>query len=174
VMLFPAQEIGIVSFTNFGCPGLSRVINQHVFDLLMGFESSQTIEQKLALYERRIEENRLRIAATPRVAHTSASRPLDSYVGRYVNPGYGSVDIHGRAGGLFLRIGSWDPPLEHWHHDTWAFAENDLFEIHKAHAFDKASHVLFDLDANGDIDGLSIHLEPAVSPIRFTKQGRLS
>jgi CubicO group peptidase (beta-lactamase class C family) len=170
VMLFPAQGIGIVSYTNFGCPGLSRLINEHVFDLLMGLESAQTVEVKLTQYERCIEENRARLASTPRTACTSPSHAVGSYLGEYVNPGYGSIEIRGDAAGLAFKLHSFDLQLEHWHHDTWTFAENDMFEIHKPHPFDRASHVVFDVDATRGVTGLSIELEPAVSPIQFVKQ----
>jgi hypothetical protein len=35
-MLFPQDDIGIVSFTNFGSPRFASLINQHAFDRVMG------------------------------------------------------------------------------------------------------------------------------------------
>jgi hypothetical protein len=42
--------------------------------------------------------------------------------------------------------------------------------IHLHHPFDPASKVLFESDADGAITAVSIHLEPAVDPIRFAKK----
>jgi len=103
------------------------------------------------------------------VIDTVPSHRLEDYVGPYVHPGYGRVEVRHNDTTLELFRGSLRLPLLHWHYDVWAFAENNLFEIHEAHCFDRASRVMFEVDAEGGIAALNVQLEPAVEPIRFVK-----
>jgi CubicO group peptidase (beta-lactamase class C family) len=170
VMLFPQDDTGIVSFTNFGGPRMAKLINQYAFDFLMGFAPDQTVEEKLAEYEKNIADIREKNALAGRVGNTAPSHRLDDYAGSYLHPGYGRIEIHRRGQGLDLQRNGLTLALEHWHYDAWAVAENDLFEIHRPHAFDRTSRILFETDANGEIAAFTIPLEPAVAPVRFAKQ----
>ena len=169
VMLFPKDDIGVVSFTNFGFPTLARLINQHAIDLLMGFKATQTLEEKLAQYEKNIEQTRQRNASVRRVEGTSPSHSLGDYVGVYIHPGYGSIEILLSDKELVFRRNGLILPLQHWHYDAWVAKDSEIFYIHVPHAFDPASRLLFETNADGEIAALSIRLEPAVAPIRFEK-----
>ena len=170
VMVFPEDNLGIVSFTNFGNPRIATLINQYAFDLLMDLRPAQTIEAKLSEYEKKIEETRARNAAVRRVEHTSPSHPLDDYAGSYAHAGYGRIEIRRSSQGLSLHRNNLALPLEHWHYDAWIIKENDLFAIESPHAFDRASRLVFEMSADGDITSFSFRLEPAVAPVRFDKQ----
>lgn len=170
VLLFPDEQLGIVCFTNFGPPMLALPIAEHAFDLLAGSVTGRAIEQKLAEYERQIEETRGRHAAVPRVLGTKPSQQLLAYAGTYVHAGYGDFEVLATSSALTMRRHGLVLPLEHWHYDAWVVAENDLFEIHAPHAFDRASRIVFESNADGAIAALSIQLEPAVAPVRFRKR----
>lgn len=169
VTLYPEEGIGIVSFINFGCVGLARTLNQHVFDVIQGVEPARTAQEKLAEYERRVEEIAARDASLPKIPGTSPSHAISHYVGAYLHPGYGQIEIHRAEQGLSFVRGDLIVPLEHWQYDAWVAKENDRFLIHLAHPFDRASRFLFETDADGKIAALSLRLEPAVSAIRFVK-----
>lgn len=170
VMLFPEEDMGVVTFSNFGPLRLARLLGQQAFDRIMGFESAQTLEESLAQYEKKIEETQRRNTSVRRVAGTSPSHALSDYTGIYRHAGYGEVEIgqHGKA--LILRRYGLELSLEHWHYDVWVVADNELFPIHMPHAFDRASRIVFETSADGEIGAVSIPLEPAVSPIRFAKR----
>ena len=170
LLLFPDEQLGIMCFTNFGPPMLALPLAEHAFDLLSGAAPGSTIERRLAEYERQIEQTRDRHAALPRVLGAPPSRDLLAFGGKYVHVGYGEFEVIATRTALTLRRHSLMLPLEHWEHDAWVVAENDLFEIHAAHAFDRASRILFESNADGAIAALSIQLEPAVDPVRFMKQ----
>ena len=170
VMLFPEQGVGIVSFINFGRPQLSRLINQHAFDLIMDLKPTQTLEETLAQYEKRIEDTRERVAAARRVENTSPSHALNDYAGVYRHPGYGSIEIRRQDQDLVLRRNALILPLQHWHYDAWVAKDNDNFAIDYRHAFDRASRIVFDTSADGEIAAVSIQLEITVAPIRFEKE----
>jgi len=169
VAFFPSCKLGFVAFSNLGAPSISRLIYLHALSLLVGCPAGETLAERLALYESRIEETRQRNAAVTRVSSTSPSHVLDEYTGAYRHPGYGEITIERDGAHLMLRRHTLALVLEHWHYDAWVAADNDTFVIHSAHAFDKVSRLLFQTDADGKIESLSIRLEAAVSPIHFSK-----
>jgi CubicO group peptidase (beta-lactamase class C family) len=174
VMLFPDDDLGIVSFVNFGGPDLAPLINQFAFNLLLGIDQVETIEEKLESYERRIDEIRARNASIRRVANTLPSHRLEDYAGNYDHIGYGRIEISCSDQGLSLLRHKFALPLEHWHYDTWIARESNTFGIASSHVFSPASPLVFESGADGDIACLSVPFEPAVAAIRFSKtSGRL-
>ena len=170
VMLFPNDDLGIVSFGNFCGSRLAPLINQYAFDLLMGFKPLQTVEEKLSDYEKKIEEMHARNATLRRIENTFPSHSLENYAGRYENAGYGLFAIRSAAQVLSLERNNLVLPLEHWHYDTWVAKDHDRFGIAVPHAFDRASRLLFETNADGEVASFTVRLEPAVAPIRFRKQ----
>lgn len=169
VTLFPEYGLGIVSFTNFASSRIASLMNQFAFDLMLGLKPAQTLEQKLMEYEQKIEMTRQRNASVPRVENTSPSHHLDDYTGSYLHSGYGRINISRGGQRLNFARNKLSLPLERWHYDTWVVAENDLFEIHKQHAFERANRIHFETNPDGLIGGLVVQLEPAARPARFSK-----
>jgi CubicO group peptidase (beta-lactamase class C family) len=172
--LFPEDGIGIVSFINFGCPKLSRLINQRVFDLIRMQNSVESLEDRLAQYEKQIADTSKRSASMRRVEGTSPSHPLEHYAGTYVHRGYGEIRISRRSEELIFRRKDLVLPLERWHYDVWVAKNTDLFALHRPNPFDRSSRLRFETNADGDIEALHIQLEPAVDPIRFQKETTVS
>jgi hypothetical protein len=170
VMLFPEEGVGVVSFSNFGRPQLAALINEHAFDVIMDLKPAQTLEGTLAQYEKRIEDTRKRVASAGRVENTSPSHSLNDYAGVYGHQGYGKIEIHRRGQELVLQRNQMILPMQHWHYDAWVAKDNDIFPIDYRHAFERASRILFETSADGEIAAFSIQLEIAVTPIRFVKQ----
>jgi CubicO group peptidase (beta-lactamase class C family) len=173
ISLHPNDGVAVVSFTNFGCPRLSRLINQQAFDLILGLTPQQSIIEALAGYEQNISQTQTAIDAVSRVRNTNPSRSLREYVGIYVHPGYGAMEVGLDEQGLSLRRNTLVVPLEHWHYDIWAPRPLDLFPIHAPHAFDRSSRISFGADPDGRVENLAITLEPALAPVRFTRQSHL-
>jgi hypothetical protein len=169
VSLYPEQGIGVVCFFNFGSPGLAKVLSQSAYDLLEGLETEHTFETQLLSYERNIEETRRRTAAVPRVENTAPSHPLGDYVGTYVHPGYGAIEIRRQDEELVLQRNNLVLPLQHWHYDAWVVKDPEAFVIHVTHPFDRGSRWQFETSVDGAIVALSIRLEPAVASLRFEK-----
>lgn len=170
VTVHPADSLAIVSFTNFASSRLAQLINQYAFDFIMGLKPVQTFEAALQSYEQRVADVQRRNQLQRRVLNTSASHPMRDYTGVFEHRGYGRIVIRLDGDVLSLGRNALVLPLEHWHYDAWVVADNDMFEIHKPHAFDRANRLLFHSNADGDIEALSIRLDPALEPIRFHKQ----
>lgn len=169
VTLFPQHGIGVVSFANFGAPGLPRLINQLSFDAIVGLASAQTLEEKLALYEKKVADTRKRNEVVTRVQGTVPSHALEDYTGRYKHPGYGAIEIIQQGVGLLLRRGDLVLPLEHWHYDAWIAQDTQMFTIHMPHIFDRASRMLFETNMDGEVCAVSLNLESGTPAARFQK-----
>ena len=169
IVLFPAERVGILSFTNFGPPMLALLICEHAAQLLMGLAQTTSLEAKLSQYRGQIEGNLSRMAVVPRVENTVYSHQIADYAGRYEHPGYGALQIEAHDGELTFRRHNLSLALQHWHYDSWTFQHSELFETNEPQPFDGASHVLFETDTRGAISALTIRLEPAVAPLRFKR-----
>ena len=172
VSLFPQRGIGLVSFINFGCPNLAKFINQLALDTVLGREPAETLEEKLADYEKRIKETRTRNDSVPRIPYTAPSHPVSDYSGTYTHPAYGDIRIAEQDGELVFHRYNLILPLQHWHYDAWVARDldSDYFPIHIQHSFDRTSRFLFETNADGAIAAVSIRLEPEVPAIRFEKR----
>jgi hypothetical protein len=172
VALFPRQGLGFVAFTNMGCQRLARLLIEHTFDLIMDRQPVMSFAERIAQYEKGVVETRERNANVKRVADTSPSHPLGDYVGVYIHPAYGRIEIQLGEAGLIFKRNRLVVPLQHWHYDAWIAADTDLFLIHIPHPFERASRFLFETNVDGEIAALSLLVEPALGPSRFEKQAR--
>lgn len=170
VTLFPQARIGVVSFVNFASSRLAALINQYVIDGLLELEHGQTVEDKLARYEQNIDLAQRRNAGVHRAQDTAPSHPLGAYAGSYVHRGYGRIVILQSGTSLVLQRNALLLPLEHWHYDAWVVADNELFEIHTQHPFERANPVQFETGPDGDIVAFSMRLDPTVPAARFEKE----
>jgi len=158
-----------VSFINFASSRLAASLNERAFALLKGLQAADDAQ---ARYEQQVADTQLANRSVRRVERTVPSHALEEYTGSYLHPAYGPVEIGLQGERLYFVRGTLSLPLEHWHFDAWVVADNDLFEIHKRHAFDRTSRIVFETSADGDIAALSVQLEPAVAPARFVRKGR--
>jgi CubicO group peptidase (beta-lactamase class C family) len=170
VSLFPDQLLGIVSFNNFAAARLAPFINECVFNLLLDLLPPEKVEERLGIYEKKVEESRRRNSSVRRVENTSPSHPLEDYVGTYRHPGYGRIVIGLRDGQLVLERNALALTLQHWHYDVWIVAPNDLFEIHKRHPFERSNRFRFEIDVDGRIAAVYTQLEPTVPPQPFMRE----
>jgi hypothetical protein len=99
-----------------------------------------------------------------RVKGTQPSHALKDYAGEYENPAYGIIPIEFSNNELTGKFNSFDFKLEHWHYDMFkgvdaeaSMAGNDI-------------RITFLTNSKGDVDKLTIPLEPAVSPIVFKRK----
>lgn len=172
VMLFPGARIGLVSFTNFGCPRLARLINQYVFDALMGLRPAEKYQEWLRRYEAQVKANNKRIASMPRAANTRPSHNLAAYCGEYKHAAYGEIRVRSSGRRLYLHASGLRLPLRHWHYDSWVVEHKAMWPIHQWHAFDSSNPFSFETHGDGNVEALTVRLEPTVAPIRFMKKMR--
>jgi Domain of unknown function (DUF3471) len=91
---------------------------------------------------------------------TAPSHQLEDYVGRYENPGYGTITIGRNDDGLTYTYHDETFPLRHYHYDIFEW-EAKIVEVRFP--------VSFATGLKGDIDRLSIALEPTIAPSEFMR-----
>jgi CubicO group peptidase (beta-lactamase class C family) len=170
ISIFPDKRLGIVSFTNFGAVAAAALINEHIFDAMMGTTPVVSVEEKVAAYTRRTKERRQINAAPDRAEGTTASHRLEDYAARYRHPAYGEIVIELRAGTLRALRGAFDLPLEHWHYDSWVVSDASQFWPHSQHPFERSNKWRFETNDAGEVASLTVLLEPNAAPIRFARQ----
>lgn len=183
VSFVPAQGVGVVALANLHGAPLPQIVARQAIDRLLGLPP---IDWSARLLQRRdagrtAEKAGKAKGAEERKPGTLPAHALDEYVGDYEHPAYGVVSVtrlsapaapakpaKGRAPSpvpsLAASFHGIAMTLEHWHFETWkttpsdpALSEQTLF-------------LQFHDSVKGDVDRLTINLEPAASEIGFAKK----
>ena len=163
VMLFPLDSIGIVVLTNLGGNSLPGITCQYAFDLLMNLDPLDW----LGRVKGRIEEAKKKEKEKKpeeRKPDTKPSHNLIDYAGEYEHPGYGKIFITGDDKVIKAKYNIFNFTLEHWHYDVF---KSKPIEVEDE---DMNYLISFYANAKGEIDRLSLPLEPSVKDIVFIKK----
>jgi hypothetical protein len=97
-----------------------------------------------------------------RVKDTTPSLPLSAYAGTYTNPGFRTITIVEKDGGLFLNWNGYDGILMHYNYDVF---DGAMF------VYGVMFPATFCIE-NGAVTGFDAVMEPTpgISPIHFEKQ----
>ena len=180
VTFLPAEGIGVVALANLGGTALPGIVARQAIDRLLGLPpidwSARLLQRRDA--GRKADKAGKAKGAEERRAGTRPARALDEYEGEYVHPAYGAVRVTRPAPPETTAKGKPSPPpptlaasfhgipmdLEHWHFETWkatpsdpALSESTLF-------------VQFHDTVAGDVDRLTMNLEPNATEITFAKR----
>ena len=158
----PDEGVGVMAIANKSECGITGDVLYHLFDKLLGLEPVDWN----GIYTRIDAEVIKSIQESPeksqgiRIADTKPSRQISEYVGRFTHPGYGEVEFYLQSEELFLKAGSVDYPMTHFHYDTFQF------DIKR---FDVKGMLTFLADSSGEIVKFSTKLEQLTPPIVFTR-----
>jgi CubicO group peptidase (beta-lactamase class C family) len=164
----PHQRLGVMVLTNFsGDNPVPNVVMYQIYDRLLRLAPidwnsrlrTDLLRNRMQQAERRAKER------AEQVPGTSPSHQLADYTGNYTHRAYGTINVSQENGGLVIRLESVGMRLEHFHYDVFRVASvldpaDDRF---------LTSRVTFSYPPGGRIDRVAIPLEPAVSPIVFTR-----
>ncbi len=162
VSLLPHDGLGMVVLANLSGTPLPNIATLYATDLLLELEpidwntriKSRTEQRKKADKKKDAE------AELTRKRGTRPSHPLAEYAGTYEHPGYGVIEVEQREKALYATFHGFTARLEHWHYDVFRF-------MHER--FNNPKIVFYGND-KGDIDRLSVPLEPRVDPIVFHRR----
>ncbi len=99
-----------------------------------------------------------------KVEGTALSHKLADYTGAFHDPGYGTLRIAEKDGGLVMHFKDMLVPMEYWHYDVF-----------KAHRIKEDTTVLtapvsyFVDPFSGGIAGFTLQMEPTVEPVVFNR-----
>jgi len=167
VALLPDDQVGVVVLTNGNGSAAPEVIARIAADRLLGLEPIDwltRVKARVDAAESAISKAGDLAATYDRKTGTHPAHPLAEYAGDYGHPAYGVVHVES-AGRQALAATFHGIPiaLEHWHYETFRATTDDKT------LSDLKLYFLFRTNTKGDVDALSVALEPAVASIVFDK-----
>ena len=96
---------------------------------------------------------------TNRKTGTKPTLALSEYAGKYEHAGYGTLTISLEGDALKAAINGISSPLRHYHYDIFESTEGQM----------ERQKVAFQMNQRGEIDRISVSIEPAVAPLVFTR-----
>jgi CubicO group peptidase (beta-lactamase class C family) len=157
----PNDNLGVVVLSNLGGSPLVWISMGYILDMVLGLDP---VWEKLSVErfndakkEEAEAKDKEKEEEAERVKDTKPSHPLDAYVGEYEHPAYGVIAIELKDNALQGKHFSFDFKLDHWHYDVFKPS-------------DHLPKVMFLTNLKGDVDGLSVAMDPAVAPILFTRK----
>ena len=162
-MLLPDDGIGVAVMTNTSSSLMAPVVAYRVLDELLGLEALDWFSSYKAWFDTLQAGMREARGVRRVVPDAPLPRPLEAYVGEYEHPGYGTLTIAVEGGTLRPRLGTLDVSLAHRHYETFDLEWHELGD--QSHLFP----LMFLSDPDGDINALTVPLEPLLEPLRFDR-----
>ncbi|MEM1095321.1 MAG: serine hydrolase [Bacteroidota bacterium] len=151
VGMIPELDLGVVLFTNVNESTLLAGLMYHIFDRYIGSSARDWNAHLLASRERsRAQARQYRAEQdSSRIAGTTPSRPLADFVGRYIDPVFGTAKVKLDGETLVLTIGpEFVGDVTHWHHDTFRATWRDRYMGRDL--------LTFRFDSSGKVEALGI------------------
>ncbi len=161
--LYPDDGLGIITFVNLPGNRVIDVVSYYIADLFLGLEPVDWNTRLGGIDTGEEEEDREEDEKQEKekpVEDTEPSHDLGDYAGQYEHPAYGDFIVEYEDKDLYGTFNNLRSKLEHWHYDVFRATE-DVWQNTK---------INFLTNIKGDIDRISIPLEPAVDNIIFTKK----
>jgi CubicO group peptidase (beta-lactamase class C family) len=164
VTFMPQDNIGIVILSNQNGSQVPRLVSYNVYDRLLGMDQIDWTKRTKTQQERGRAgtEEAKKKGYTTQVTGTHPSHAIADYAGDYEHPAYGLTKVTLENGALKMSFHGAGGPLNHYHYDVFEVAERELDPLSK-------KQIAFRTNKVGDVDALSISLEPTVSDIVFTR-----
>jgi CubicO group peptidase (beta-lactamase class C family) len=163
VALLPDEKTGVVVLSNLGGSWLPGIIAFRVLDEALGMEPvdwssrmEQQHEQSLAAQNQ--GEDQL---ADGRKEGRPPAHALEEYAGEYEHPGYGVIAVDLRGDTLRATLNGIEYEVAPYHYEVFQFS----------YEMQGTQHLLaiFSADVQGNVNRLSMPLEPAVREIVFER-----
>ncbi len=164
VWLLPDENIGMVFMCNVNGSPLPGILANYATDMFLG---NETIKWEKRVWpdkkeeEEKEEKKDLNKKDEGKVAGTKPSHSLKDYAGKFTNQGYGDASIDFTNNKLYANYNSFKLTLDHYHYDVFEGSAEALGE--------EKMKVQFHQDLIGNINSISIALEPSLDPIVFTR-----
>ncbi|MBL8795919.1 MAG: serine hydrolase [Planctomycetia bacterium] len=148
IALAPDDRLGLAILSNRHMTRLNLALSNQLLDHLLGLRYHAWNEhyRKMVDNDEANEKAALKERLEGRKLNTRPSRPLESYVGEYNDPAYGTVRISLESGQLVWQWSTFRANLLHFHFDTFT-VQNDLL---------KQPLLGFTLNADGEPNGLKV------------------
>ena len=164
ISFIPQKQLGVIVFViGDHCAPLADIITYNTYEQLMGLEltpwSDRWLNVRLKTKQAGTEARSK--AGADRVAHTTASHSLADYVGEYVHPAYGILQITMNDGDLQFNLGRIHLPLTHFHYDRFDTPDDERFGKWA---------VNFLTNPQGDVNQVATFID--LAEVTFTRQAK--
>jgi CubicO group peptidase (beta-lactamase class C family) len=162
---FPSDSIGIFVSSNQG--GVTSSIRNFIADRLLKLPYRNWNKIIFDSDKKAIDAAKA-VVKNDSLGHqfnTKPSHELKNYTGTYKNPGYGSINITLKDGGLISKFNSIDIRLDHFHYDQF-----NVVILDPSIEGQDPIRFSFHMDEKGDINKLTAPLEGGVKDIEFEKE----
>lgn len=171
---FPTDSIGIVVLTNQNGSSVTSIVRNMIADRLLNLpyfdwnkdilEANRKNKEAAKAAEKTVSSNQQK--------NTQPSHALKAYEGVYTHPGYGKLEVVAQNDSLFVHIYQNDPAwLKHYHYDIF-----QPFNVEKTGKPDTSGssplRFQFFMNETGDINSLSLKLEPTLDALKFSRSPR--
>jgi dihydroorotase/N-acyl-D-amino-acid deacylase len=167
----PREKVGVLVLTNLsGNRPVPICVTRNVFDRLLGVEPIDWVARAKTL-DQKAEDDRAAARRKTEAARASGTRPAHTpaeYTGTYAHPAYGAVAIEADHGGLRLVWRGGTAPLVYYHYDVF---QTDVDEDAAGDNPVPRTRVGFGTSTGGNVDRLTMALEPRVAEIVFERTG---
>ncbi len=168
---FPSDSIGIIVLTNQNGSAVTDIVRNMIADRLFGL--------KKVNWNGRVNEAEAKAKKAGKEAETTAtdgqkkgttlSHPIVDYEGLFNHPGYGTIDVELHNDSLMMLTPHGAAWLRHYHYDVF-----ELIGIDDDGTIDTASKdntkLQFHMSPAGEINAVSIGLQPGLDDIRFERK----
>lgn len=157
--------IAVVVLTNLGTNGMRDAVPLAVIDELLGLDPLPHGERINTLMNLMLEQMSLvkQAVAQPPAGYPPV-RPLEDYLGTYVNPAYGPIVVEAAGDGLVATF-------RNFAQGSLVHSTLDVFTLNvPAGGTEQPVPLQFLHDIKGEVDSLRAGFEPTVDPIVFTRQ----
>jgi CubicO group peptidase (beta-lactamase class C family) len=161
VSFMPDEKYGVVILTNLDGNLMVDSFMFELYDRLLRLEPVDWNSRFKLRYEQfkvAAQESENKEVEILKKAGTKPTHVLSDYVGTYESESYGKVKVSQEGQKLKVSYGELSSPLEHWHFDIFNATEDPV----------KGTKVSFLSNVRGDVDRLSMPMEPSVAEIIFT------
>lgn len=115
IELYPYKNVGIVVLTNQHSSGIISNISGMIADRILGREIQSWDQYQVQVQPARTYNREI----TPINTDQKPTHPLNDFCGRYLNEGYGEIEIALNEGTLSAKLPAFTFPLEHQYHNIF-------------------------------------------------------
>lgn len=169
VSFFPSDNIGIVVLSNQNGSALPNLVRNAISDDILNLKETDWV----AYYSEKLDEIKKQQEASKKtkaestISNTTPSHSLPEYTGKYINKGYGAINIEVVNDSLFAFFPREKAYLNHTHYDIFKpyMVQDNIVETEEGLGFN------FNFKTNdlGDIEGAYLKIEPTLESLFFSR-----
>lgn len=160
MVLFPSDKLGIAVLTNQHNSLLPYIVSDLVTNRMLGLPRTEWNKYPVQVSEIYVPHDKAKgVDNGKRPTHA-----LDAYRGKFLNRGYGTLEIVNKDDGLHAIFPDLEFRLEHQHYDIFCLKPMQAMP----QTMNPEFYLNFTMDDDGNVSGVKINFQR--EPVEFAKQ----